>query len=130
MIGNLYIFDTSPITAIEWVVVREHPDNKDIVLLCPIDTFPFAGSPDWRLNYPNVARCGECIWVDKSICKILIGSINSVLLHQIRRKIAELATGNCYSSNEQKSIDFDCEYEDWMSLVRSAGVQISSLIVH
>src|SRR5690242_17415698 len=64
--GHLYVFHVE--VALEWLMVREHPDDEMLALLVPCDDFPLVGSCDVRvpldlIDRPLIARCGEAIWL-------------------------------------------------------------------
>src|ERR1700736_3402209 len=61
--GDLYVFPLEGDAAPEWLVVREHPADRDVLFLVPADGFPLAGTPDVELaeesgGRPLTARCG------------------------------------------------------------------------
>jgi hypothetical protein len=44
--GDLYVFPVSESAALEWLVLRAHPDDPDLLLVIPCDDFPLAGTAD------------------------------------------------------------------------------------
>jgi len=124
---DLFVFDTGEEAALEWLVVREHPDDPSLLLLAPGDDFPFAGPADVKLpreliGRPLTVRCGEALWVPIRFCqqRLRTGSIPVETLHLVRRKIAQLARGRADENEEQRQTDADPEYEDWLGLVARA----------
>ena len=61
--GDLYVFTIAMDAAVEWLVVQEHPDDSDHLLMVPADDFPLAGTsnvvlPHDLVGRPLTARCG------------------------------------------------------------------------
>ncbi len=125
--GDLFVFDTGEDAALEWLVVREHPDDPRLLLLAPGDDFPFVGPPDVELprdvvGRPLTIRCGEALWVPDRFCqpRLRTDSVPLEKLRLVRRKIADLARGRTDESKEQRQVSADPEYEDWLGLVARA----------
>jgi hypothetical protein len=124
--GDLYVFDTGQDVAIEWLVVRAHPDDPDLILLAPVDDFPLAGTPDLvlpveRVGRPMTVRCGETDWFPRSLFTpdLRVDSIPDDLLALVRRRLADLARGRALEP-QAPTIDLDPEYEDWLAEVAQA----------
>lgn len=116
--GDLFVFPTKrDDVGLEWLLVRFHPDDPDLVLLAPVDTTPWIGTPDLALSVPWVARCGECGWFPASICTEPVRQVSASELSSVRRRLADLARGTL--PPEQPG-DFDPEYEEWIGLVAEA----------
>jgi hypothetical protein len=123
--GDLYVFDTGQEVAIEWLVVRAHPDDPDLILLAPVDDFPLAGTPDLvlpveRVGRPMTVRCGETDWFPRALFQpdLRVDTIPDDLLALVRRRLADLARGRALP--EAQAIDLDPEYEDWLAEVAQA----------
>src|SRR4051794_948888 len=71
--GELFVFDTREEFALEWLLVRFHPDDPRFALLAPADDFPLVGTPDLALPRelvarPLIVRCGETDWFPVALC--------------------------------------------------------------
>lgn len=121
--GDLYVFDIkNDELAVEWVVVRDHPQNPNWVLVVPIDTFFLVGTPD--LVLPDeiwVARCGQSDWFEKSMFDptLRVGAISNDVLKLIKQRLADLARGRDINPVES-SVDYDPEYEDHINEIEKA----------
>jgi hypothetical protein len=120
----LYVFGVPVDAAIEWLVVRPHPDDAAIVLLAPADDFPLAGRADVPLrsefvDRPLTVRCGEAIWVPASACRehICVGIVPDEAVTLVRQKLAGLARGNLPDQPGAPHIEADPEYAAWMAQV-------------
>jgi hypothetical protein len=128
--GDLYIFDAGEEVGIEWLVVRAHPDDPDLILLAPIDDFPLAGTPDLvlpadRVGRPMTVRCGETDWYPKTLFtpRLRVGTIADDVVALVKRRLADLARGRALTP-EVPAADFDPEYEDQMAEVARARVAL------
>ena len=122
--GDLYVFDSAGDAALEWLIVREHPDDPDLLLVAPADDFPLAGTPDVGLpreliRRPLTARCGEALWLPQDACalRLRVGTVPKEALSLVRRKLADLFQGQASGSDDQRQSDIDPEYENWMGWV-------------
>jgi hypothetical protein len=125
--GCLYVFNTGPAAAIEWLVVREHPDDPGLVLLAPADDFPLVGRSDVPLKpefleRPLTVRCGESAWVPATACPehLQVGTVPSEAVTLVRRKLAALARGSVPDEPGALRIDLDPEYATWLEQVALA----------
>lgn len=128
--GDLYVFDAGDEVGIEWLVVRAHPDDPELILLAPIDDFPLAGTPDLVLpaesvGRPMTVRCGETDWFPKSLFtpRLRVGTISDDVVAMVKRRLADLARGRALTP-ELPAADFDPEYEDQMAEVAQARVAL------
>ncbi len=128
--GDLYVFDAGEEVGIEWLVVRAHPDDPELILLAPIDDFPLAGTPDLvlpadRVGRPMTVRCGQTDWFPKSLFtpRLRVGTIPDDVVALVKRRLADLARGRTLSS-QVPAADFDPEYEDQMAEVARARVAL------
>jgi hypothetical protein len=125
--GDLYVFDAGEEVALEWLVVRQHPDDSGILLLAPCDDFPLAGTTDVQIprelvDRPLNVRCGEALWVPLHFCqsRLRTGSVPEEPLRLVRKRIADLARGRIEGSEKDCQTDADPEYEDWLALLAQA----------
>jgi hypothetical protein len=125
--GELYLFPTPVEAAIEWLVVRFHVDDTNIVLLAPADDFPLAGQCDvalWPefLDRPLTVRCGESCWSDAALCRedLRVGTIADEAVSEVRRVIAALARGNIADDPVRENVEADPEYMAWHDQVSCA----------
>jgi hypothetical protein len=126
--GDLYIFDVGQDVGLEWLVVRIHPDDSELLLLAPTDDFPLAGTPDLILpseivGRPLTVRCGETDWFPASVCssRLRVGVVPEYALGLVRQRLADLARGRAIPT-EDASVDFDPEYEEWIvEIARARG---------
>lgn len=112
--------------AIEWAIVREHPDDPDTLLVVPFDDFELVGTPDaWIprsiVNRPMIARCGESTWINRALLlecgqAVLTGWLPEAATRIIRRKLADLVCGRC----RLRIHDLDPEYDNQIDRVRRA----------
>ncbi len=121
--GDLYVLGTVGDAAIEWLVVREHPDEPQLVLLAPTDDFPLVGLADEVLplelvGRPLVVRCGEACWVPAVACpdRLRTGMLPEGAVLQIRRNLAMAARGASPAARAGLA-DADPEYLTWISTV-------------
>jgi hypothetical protein len=122
--GDLYVFALPVDVALEWLVVREHPDDPDLLLAAPADDFPLVGTPDVLLpresaRRPLTARCGETLWLPRDAFSsgIHAETVPQEVLSLVRRKLAKLSRGRASGSDEQRQVDLDPEYGYWIGLV-------------
>ncbi len=128
--GDLYVFDAGEDVGLEWLVVRLHPDDPDLLLLAPADDFPLVGTPDVALPHeligrPLSVRCGETDWFPASLCtpRLRVGAVPEHALGLVCQRLADLARGRAIPSGDA-SIDFDPEYEEWIGDVARARVSL------
>ena len=125
--GDLYVFDSAEDAALEWLVVREHPHDRDLLLVAPADDFPLAGTPDVMLPHelvgrPLTARCGEALWLPRGWCapRLRVGTLPQEALSLVRRRLADLSRGRASGNDDQRQSDLDPEYEYWIGLVEQS----------
>jgi len=128
--GDLYVFGSPVDAAIEWLVVRPHPDDPGLILLAPADDFPLVGRWDLPLqpeffDRPLTVRCGEAGWVPATTCleHLRLGAVPDEAIAIVRRKLAALARGSVPDEQGAMHVDMDPEYTEWLAqlaLVREA----------
>ena len=123
-LGDLYVFDTkNDELGVEWVVVRDHPEDPSWVLVVPIDTFFLIGTPDIALPVDEimVARCGQSDWFPKAMfdSHLRVGAISDVVLGLVKQRLADLARGRDINPVES-SVDYDPEYENHIEEIERA----------
>ena len=125
--GDLYVFDTPVEAAIEWLVVRPHPDDAALVLLAPVDVFTLIGRSDVSLRHgfldrPLTVRCGEAAWVPATSCPVhlRVGVIPDEALAPVRLKLAALARGNLPDAPGSTHVEADPEYAAWLEQIARA----------
>ena len=122
--GELYLL-TDTDAPLEWLVVREHPGEPDLVLVAPCDYFTtLVGSCDLEfppslVHRPFVLRAGDTIWVPKSLClkRIKCGTLSDEVVRLARKYVAALVRGRSSSGGQD---DADPDYIDWMEDVSGA----------
>lgn len=131
--GDLCLLGSSAENALEWLVVRAHPDDPNILLAVPTDDFPLVGTPDVPLPADVagrllIARCGAAIWLPTAafLPQSRLGVIPEETLRLVRRAMADLARGRSEGDATQRQADVDPEYEVWMARVEQAGEQLQS----
>jgi len=124
--GDVYVFGQK--SDIQWMVIRYHPDDPNLILLAPVDGFPLAGTPDLtlqvkRVGGPLTVRCGQTEWIHRDVVKQanLIDYIPEKFRVTVQRRLADLARGR---DIEPQAIDFDHQYENWLLKVASARCQL------
>lgn len=128
--GHVYAFPTDAEIAIEWLVVRAHPDDPRATLLVALDDGPLEGPPDVALDglvgRPLTARCGQALWARTDLLpeSRRVGLVPEEALLLIRRRIAELVRGRLNPSEVQLRVSCDPEYDHWLSFVEHARVQV------
>ncbi len=70
ILGELYVFDAD--NEFEWLAVRYHPDDSNLVLLAPVDECSLVGPPDVAIDSKIVGRdltvrCGHTDWFPVNI---------------------------------------------------------------
>lgn len=129
--GDLYVLGTAEDAAVEWLVVREHPDDPNLILLAPADDFSLAGASDEILpveviGRPLVVRCGESCWVPAAACpeRLRVGTLSEEAVRLVRRHLAAVARGESMAGDSGQD-DADPDYVAWMELVARSreGVQ-------
>lgn len=122
--GELYVFATPVEAVIEWLVVRPHPDDYLLVLLAPVDDFPFAGRSDVPLKPEFIdrsltVRCGEATWIPATVCqeRLRVGAVPNDAVSEVRRKLAALARGQISDVPGATRVDADPEYLAWLAQV-------------
>ncbi|WP_020473482.1 hypothetical protein [Zavarzinella formosa] len=125
-VGDLYVFDAGDDVALEWLVVRFHPDDSSLLLLAPADDFPLAGPPDIVLPETLVGRrltirCGETDWFPADFCesRLRVGAVPEQAISSVRQRLADLVRGRPVEPAD-RSADFDPEYEEWIGDVSRA----------
>ncbi len=125
--GDLYVFPPGGAAALEWLVVRPHPDDAGLLFVVPVDDYPRAGTPDVALaaevaGRPRAARCGQGLWIaaDRFEERHRAGRLADEALRLVRQKLADLARGRITSSDEQRAADDDSDYAGWMEDVEAA----------
>lgn len=129
--GDLYVFGLPVAAAVEWLVVREHPDDPTLLLLTPADDFFLAGPADVALSgevvgRPLTVRCGEAAWVPAALCeaRLRVGAVPGPSVADVRRTLAALARGTQPASADGAETDSDPEYAAWMALIARARVAL------
>jgi hypothetical protein len=125
--GDLYFFPLDTGREPEWLVVRAHPDDPQLLLTVPMDPFPVAGPPDEVLppgpaGAPRTARCGQGLWLPAGhlLASLRVGTVSDEAVRLVRRKVAELARGQVIATPEQQLADHDPSYESWL-----AGIELA-----
>lgn len=128
--GDLYVFDAGEEVGVEWLVVRSHPDDPELILLAPTDNFPLVGTPDLIvpleiIGRPMAVRCGETDWFPNTLFnpRLRVGTISGDAVALVKRRLAEFARGRPLTSSATTS-DLDPEYEDWIADIAQARVAL------
>jgi hypothetical protein len=132
--GDLFVFPTEQ-AALEWLVVRPHPDDPDLVFLVPADDCPLAGPGDVELppdlvERPLVVRCDQGLWLSARQLPLgsRVDSLPEPAVRLVRCKVAELARGRVEASDRQLQIDCDPEYERWLARVEACRERLPGLL--
>jgi hypothetical protein len=126
--GDLYVCDDGIEGSVEWLHVRDCPDDNDLVLLVPVDDFPLEGCCDVNLDHcqqrPMVARCGAAVWVPKKGLLKVAQRVTRILdgVTEVSTMMAHMARGEI---ERETDVDDDPEYEHWMWQVLKGGRNIS-----
>src|SRR5437868_4810928 len=103
--GDLYVLGRIESAALEWLVVRAHPDDPALLLVVPADDFPLIGPPDLELPRDPVrrrltARCGQGLWVPAALLEARrrVASLAIEAVPLVRQKLAALARGRVSAS--------------------------------
>lgn len=125
--GALFVLPTSSPAAVEWLVVRAHPDDPETVLLVPVDECPLAGPADLRwaryeTSRPRTARCGQALWVSAPSLawERQAGKLEPPLVAAVQEQLSGLARGESVVDDGQRSTAWDPDYEDWCGYVEQA----------
>jgi hypothetical protein len=132
--GDLYVFALEGYVAPEWLVVRDHPDDGDLLFLVPVDGFPLAGTPDVELaeeagGRPLTPRCGQGLWLPSRHlpARLRVDALPGDALRPVRQKMAELARGRLKATERQRQADADPEYQEWIAAVEQVRQQLEVL---
>jgi hypothetical protein len=135
--GDLYVFPLGADAALEWLVVRAHPDDHNLLFLVPADGSPLAGTPDVPLPHdlvrrPLTVRCGEGLWAPALHLQpgFRVGVLPAEALRLVRQKVGDLARGRVTGTEEQRRADGDPEYEDWLGRVERARERLQAEMDH
>ena len=109
--GDYFVLPSPKDVAVEWMVVRFHPDDSDLVLVVPCDDFFLIGTPDVKIG-GKTFRCGQNHWLPRTILTEQCGTFPDGVVKQVRNKLAQIARGNFKHSRPID--DFDPEYEQWI----------------
>lgn len=126
--GDMYVMEEN---ILEWLVIREHPDDSTLLFIVPTDDFPFAGTPDVDMSQeasrPLFARCGWGAWVPTSLLqeRYRVDALPEPALALAREMMAKLARGKWVS---EPSVDNDPEYADWIGVVAQASGQLTAAL--
>ncbi|MBI1918223.1 MAG: hypothetical protein HYS12_26320 [Planctomycetes bacterium] len=133
--GDFYRFRLDTGTEPEWLIVRAHPDDPQLLLVVPVDDFPLAGPPDEVLppgpgDRPRVARCGQALWLPAGhlLPPLQAGTVPEEVVRLVRRKIAELARGQVVATAKQQLADHDPSYERWLAGVEQARRRLQARV--
>jgi hypothetical protein len=133
--GDLYVFRLVSEAALEWLVVLEHPDDRVLLLVVPVDDHPLTGTPDVALpreviHRPLTARCGQGAWLPAGQFRprLRVGALPEPALRLVRQKVADLARGRISASEAQRGADLDPEYEEWLAVVEQAREQLQAAL--
>lgn len=111
--------------ALEFVVVRPHPDDPDLFLVVPAHReLQFLGSLDLATDCGLVLVASWSFWLatDQLLPEWAVGCLDLDRVHvrRIRRLLNGLATGRAYNDS---GVDVDPEYDELMALVgRAVGL--------
>ncbi len=118
LLGDLYVLAQTADWPIEWAIVDSDPPR---LLTIPADTSSLVGSSD--VAVPASAsrgslslRCKFGVWVDSSVFDqaAATGSLDSDVVQAARRRWAAIDDGGVVGSLEEREVDIDSEYLDWV----------------
>lgn len=122
--GDLYAFSIPEHSPVEWLVVREHPDDRGLLFIVPADDCPLAGTPDVAVVHPEVrrplvVRCAEGVWLrsQRFGADRRVGFLPGEVVRQVRQKVAALARGQAVGDEQQRRTDADPAYDRWLALL-------------
>ncbi len=129
--GDLYVLPGISRIALEWLVVRAHPDQADEVFVAPVDDCPLLGPPDAPLPEtlalrPLTARCGQGTWVPARFLpqEHRVGALPAEALALVRAAVANLAAGVFVNDPLRDAADDDPTYVAWMARVERARLKL------
>ena len=124
--GDLCVWPhTDPTVLIEWLIVREHPDDPTVILTVPVDDCPLVGTVDVQLDDRLVARCGESAWIpqDRFRAEWRVRRVDPGDLAAVRSMLAGLARGKLPGGHGD---ELDPEYADWMAGIERCRAEIEA----
>lgn len=125
--GELFMF-APPVAytadAIEWLMVRFHPDSRQSLLVVPCGDPPFWGPGDLDLEHemgrPLVAHCTCGLWLPTDVFSqktLWVDTVTAIALRHVRLKLAGLARGTDCVTEEEQNTDEEPEYHRYMRRV-------------
>jgi hypothetical protein len=129
--GDIYVFRLRTRVALEWLVVRAHPDRPDQFFVLPLDSAPFVGTPDVALpsrlvHRPLTARCGQGTWVPARQFRdrLRVSALPAEAFRLVRAGLARLVQGDLDDDPRREQVDDDPNYHDWLSRVEQARLEL------
>lgn len=124
--GDLYVLRMRMEASVEWLAVRHHLDDLNLWFVVPTDDMPLAGTPDVKLAYPRIARCGEGTWVrsERLEARYHVGGVTAEELRLVRDMVAGMARGRLPGGVSRASVDAEPEYQRWMDDLRSCVAEV------
>ena len=128
-----YVLPHSSDVALEWAIIRVHPDDPELVFAVPLDDGSMVGTPDIDLSdlagRPMVARCNHGTFLPIQFFTPREGCASPLpgeAFVQISRRMAAMARGEALPSRE--SVDLDPDYEELMVTIGTAVLEIEQQV--
>lgn len=118
--GDVYL-----LKRVEWLLVREHPDDPTLVFVVPVDDNPMRGSSDVSLEPPQIARCCAGAWVHAAVLRCRV-DFQPDALRPVQKMMAKLARGQDTGPGRD---DGHPAYERAMDRLVRKAEQIGDLVV-
>lgn len=139
-IGCVYVLKEvfDGVNFVEWVVIRQHPDDTDLWFVVPMNSFPCFSILDVEVHdgphiWEGNIRCNWGVWVPTHVLRIdaIVGLVERQYIDKARMVLSCMVTGEKLPSvNEESHLYTDTddpEYEEEMRPVAIAANKLSEL---
>lgn len=123
---------------VEWVVIRQHPDDTDLWFMLPMNSYPGFSALDVEVHdgphvCEGVIRCNWGVWVPTHVLRIeaIVGLVERQYVDKARMVLSCMVTGEKLPLVNELSHLYtdtsDPEYEEAMEAVAISAHKLSEL---
>jgi hypothetical protein len=119
--GDLVVIPADA-SVIQWLIVKRHPDDRQLLFAVPADDNPEIGPadvsiPDEHPWGPATCRCSFGLWVEADLLDPpqRAGRVDEEVLGPVRSVLGQLAAGTLKVTPEQAILDSDPDYVAWLA---------------